>query len=201
MIVLPQSTLTSRIKKDDRLNVCADCGNVPHDVKLLTAQHRLQTTQHTRGGVVSTVWKTAVQIVSTLPAQAMGAQFAVFCPAGHAEPLVVCLSLLLIKSGDVESGRLIQVRQPHASKSGFSISATAKHGMKHILIRCNIIEHWVHLRCAGILLAQYTDTWTCHLHKESRLIIPSHPPIPCPGHPPTPHTPLQPKHRRIFLQD
>ena len=31
---------------------------------------------------------------------------------------------------------------------------------KQISIRCNRIEHWVHLRCAGIRLAQYTDTWT-----------------------------------------
>ena len=31
-----------------------------------------------------------------------------------------------------------------------------------ISIRCNRIEHWVHLRCAGIRLAQYTDSWTCH---------------------------------------
>ena len=37
------------------------------------------------------------------------------------------------------------------------------HGRKQISIRCNRIEHWVHLRCAGIRLAQYTDT--CHLYK------------------------------------
>ena len=40
---------------------------------------------------------------------------------------------------------------------------------------------WVHLRCAGILQARYTDTWTCHLHRESGLtthtdITPPHPP-------------------------
>ena len=43
------------------------------------------------------------------------------------------------------------------------------HVRKQISIRCNRIEHWVHLRCAGIRQAQYTDTWTCHLHRESRL--------------------------------
>ena len=32
-------------------------------------------------------------------------------------------------------------------------------------IRCNRIEHCVYLRCAGIRLAQYTETWTCHLNK------------------------------------
>ena len=31
------------------------------------------------------------------------------------------------------------------------------------------MENWVHLRCAGIRLADYTDTWICHLHKKSRL--------------------------------
>ena len=40
-----------------------------------------------------------------------------------------------------------------------------------ISIRCSRIEHWVHLRCAGIHQAKYTDTWTCHLHRESRLTL------------------------------
>ena len=69
-----------------------------------------------------------------------------------------------------------------------------------------MIEHWVHLRCAGIRQAQYTDTWTCHLHRESRLtphtdITPPHrsrtlskPPT---HSPPTPPTPPQPKHRHV----
>ena len=43
------------------------------------------------------------------------------------------------------------------------------HNRKQISIRCNRIEHWVHLRCASIRLAQYTDIWTCHIHKGSRL--------------------------------
>ena len=54
------------------------------------------------------------------------------------------------------------------------------HVRKQISIRCNRIEHWVHLRCAGIRQSQYTDTWTCHLHRESRL---------------TPHTDITPHHR------
>ena len=40
---------------------------------------------------------------------------------------------------------------------------------KQISIRDNMIEHWVHLRCAGIRLAQYTYSWTCHQHKKHRL--------------------------------
>ena len=77
---------------------------------------------------------------------------------------------------------------------------------KQILLRCNRIEHWVQLKCAGTRLAQYTYTWTCHQHRESRLtthtdITPSHPPRPWPKSPthspPTPPTPPQPKHRHI----
>ena len=41
------------------------------------------------------------------------------------------------------------------------------HVRKQISIRCNRIEHWVHLRCAGIRQAKYTDTWTCHLTQEN----------------------------------
>ena len=43
------------------------------------------------------------------------------------------------------------------------------HGRKQISIMCNKIEHWVRRRCAGIRQGKYTDTWTCHQHKESRL--------------------------------
>ena len=54
------------------------------------------------------------------------------------------------------------------------------HVRKQISIMCNRIEHWVHLRSSGIHQAQYTDTRTCHLHRESRLtthtyITPPHP--------------------------
>ena len=70
--------------------------------------------------------------------------------------------------------RLIQVQQPR------DIYHRQIHVRKQISIWCNRIEHWVHLMCAGIRLSQYTDTWTCHVHKESRLtthtdITPSHP--------------------------
>ena len=76
------------------------------------------------------------------------------------------------------------------------------HVMNQISIRCNRIEHCVHLRCADINEAQYTYTWTCHLHRESRLpyhITPSHPSrswYKTPTHStPTPPTPPLPKHR------
>ena len=63
--------------------------------------------------------------------------------------------------------------------------------MNHISIRCNKIEHWVHLRCASVRQTQYTDTWSCHLHREFRLT--SHrqntttPPDPGPSPLPTPN--------------
>ena len=54
------------------------------------------------------------------------------------------------------------------------------HVTKQMSIRCNRIEHGVHLRCADIRHEKYTDTWTCHIHRESRLtthtdITPPHP--------------------------
>ena len=49
-----------------------------------------------------------------------------------------------------------------------------------ISIRCNRIEHWMLLRCAGVRLAQYTTIWTCHQNKEPYSqhtdITPPHPP-------------------------
>ena len=62
----------------------------------------------------------------------------------------------------------------------------------------------MHLRCAGIRQPQYTDTWTCHLHRESGLtphtdVTPLQTQVqstyPLPPTPPTPPTPPQPKHR------
>ena len=92
-----------------------------------------------------------------------------FGQAGHADPLDGCRC----SSQTRVMSRLIQV-------------------MNQISIRCNRIEHWVHLRCAGIRQAQYTDTWTCYLHRGSRLapytdITPPHPSRPWFKPLPTPH--------------
>ena len=56
-----------------------------------------------------------------------------------------------------------------------------------------MIEHWVQLRCAGIHLAQYTYTWTCHIHKGSRLITHTDITQPHPPHSP----PTSPQRRHI----
>ena len=81
---------------------------------------------------------------------------------------------------------------------------------KQISKRCNRIEHWVHIRCASFSLAQYTDTWTCQLHKESRLTIHTYitltrppwpnPPNHCPPNTTATHTVT--RHTLpLFLQD
>ena len=68
------------------------------------------------------------------------------------------LALLLTKAGDVETnpGPTTLNKQVWIC----DICHEQIHVRKQISIRCNRIEHWVHLRCAGIRHAQYTDTWT-----------------------------------------
>ena len=101
----------------------------------------------------------AVQIVSNLSAPSNGGpiyRFWACRPCGPAG----WLALLLTTAGDVETN-------PGLNKKVWICDICHKqiHVRKQISIRCNMIEHWVHLRCAGIRQAQYTDTWTCHLHR------------------------------------
>ena len=96
----------------------------------------------------------------------MGARFTVFLACRPCGP-AGWLALLLTKAGDVETNP----GPTTLNKKVWICDICHKqiHVRKQISIRCNRIEHWVHLRCAGIRQAQYTDTWTCHLHRESRL--------------------------------
>ena len=73
------------------------------------------------------------------------------------------LALLLTKAGDVETNP----GPTTLNKKVWICDICHKqiHVRKHISIRCNRIDHWVHIRCAGIRQAQYTDTWTCHLYR------------------------------------
>ena len=111
------------------------------------------------------------------PAPEMGARFTVF-GACRSCGLARWLALLLTKAGDVETNP----GPTTLNKKVWICDICHKqiHARKQISIGCNRIEHWVHLRCAGICQAQYTDTWTCHLHRESRL---------------TPYTDITPPHR------
>ena len=119
----------------------------------------------------------AVQIVSNLPAPSNGGPIYHFWACRPCGP-AGWLALLLTKAGDVETNP----GPTTLNKKVWICDICHKqiHVRKQISIRCNRIEHWVHLRCAGIRQAQYTDTWTCHLHRESRL---------------TPHTDITPPHR------
>ena len=96
------------------------------------------------------------------PPPAMGARFTVFLACRPCGP-AGWLALLLTKAGDVETNP----GPTTLNKKVWICDICHKqiHVRKQISIRCNRIEHWVHLRCAGIRQAQYTDTWTCHLHR------------------------------------
>ena len=162
--------------------------------------HWLQTTQPTSGVAVTAESSCCANCVEPPRPQQWEPDLPFFVHAGHADPLDGwrCCSQKRVMS------RPIQVRQLQTIKSGFVISAIYKY-MSESTIRCNRIEH---LRCAGIRQAQYTDTWTCHLHRKSRLtphtdITPPHrsrplskPPTHSSPTPPTP-TPPQPKHRHM----
>ena len=120
----------------------------------------------------------------------MGPRFTIFWASQSCEP-ARWLSLLIIKVADVDtnSGPTITHKQVWIC----DICDKQIHGRKPISIRCNRIQHWVHR------LAQYTDTWTCHLHKGSRLtshtdITPPHPSRLC-SKPPTHFPPTPPQHK------
>ena len=118
----------------------------------------------------------AVQLVSNLPAPSNGGPIYLFwaCrpygPAGWP-------ALLLTKPGDVETNP----GPTTLNKRVWICDICHKqiHVRKQISKRCHRIEHWVHLRWAGIRQAQYTDIWIFHLYRESRL---------------TPHTDITPHH-------
>ena len=107
--------------------------------------------------------KLLCKLCRTSPPPAMGSRSTVFLACGPAG----WLALLLTKAGDVETNPGLTT----LNKKVWICDICHKqiHVRKQIFIRCNRIEHWVHLRCAGIRQAQYTDTWTCHLQRESRL--------------------------------
>ena len=139
------------------------------------------------------------KLCRTSPPPAMEAQFTFFVcrPCGSAG----WLALLLTKVGDVKTNPCPTT----LNKKVWICDICHKqiHVRKQISLRCNRIEHWVHLRCAGLCQAQYTDTWTCHLHRESRRtshtdITPPHRSRPW-SKPLThsPPTPPQAKHRRM----
>ena len=106
--------------------------------------------------------KLLCKLCRTLPLRTMGARFTIFCARRPCVP-AGWLALLLAKAGDVKTNP-----GPTTSNKRVwicDICYTQIHVRKQISIRCNRIEHWVHLRCAGFRQSQYTDTWTCHIHR------------------------------------
>ena len=85
-----------------------------------------------------------------LPHPVMGARFTIFWQAGKADTLDGRRCSL--KAGDVETN-------PTTNKQVWICDICHKqiHGRKQKSIRCNRIEHCVHLRCAGIRLAQISS--------------------------------------------
>ena len=143
--------------------------------------------------------KLLCKLCRTFPPPAMGAQFTVFLESRPCGP-AGWLALLLTKAGDVKTNP--GPTTSHKRACICDICYKQIHVRKQISIRCNRIEQLMHLSCAGIRQAQYTDTWTCHLHRESRLAPhrditpPLQTLVQAPTHsPPTPPTPPQPKHR------
>ena len=122
--------------------------------------------------------KLLCKIVSNFPAPSNGGPDLPFLGMPAMRTRYGWLALLLTKAGDVETNPGPTTLNKKVLIC--HICHKQMHVRKQISIRCNRIEHWVHLRCAGIRQAQYTDTWTCHLHRESRL---------------TPHTDIIPHHR------
>ena len=105
-----------------------------------------------------------VQIVSTPPIPSNGGRLPFFWasrPCGHAG----WLAMLLMKVGDVETNPAPTTI--HKQVWICDICHRQIQVRKQISIGCNRIEHWVHLRCAGIRLAQRIQTHNPHRHNTT----------------------------------
>ena len=130
---------------------------------LQTTQHTwLQTTQPTNGGAVTSVTNCCANCVEPSRPQQWGHDLPFIWTSRPCGP-AGWLALLLTKAGDVETNP----GPTTLNKRVWICDICYKqiHVMKQISIRYTRVEHWVHLRCADIRQAQYTDTWTCHLHR------------------------------------
>ena len=104
-----------------------------------------QTAQPTSGGAVTADTNGCANCVVASRPQQWGHVLPIFLASRPCGP-AGWLALLLIKDGDVETNP----GPTTTHKSGFPIYAINKYVRKQISIRCNRIEHCVHLRCTGI---------------------------------------------------
>ena len=116
--------------------------------------YRFQTTQHTCGGP----GKPCANCIDLSLPQEWGTDDHLWAsgPCGPAG----WVAMLLIKVVDVETNP--GPTTTHKQVWICDICHRQIQVRKQISIRCNMIEHWVHIRCAGICLAQYTNTWIFH---------------------------------------
>ena len=144
----PVEEVTAAIKGLKNGTATVPTGVVSEMIKVSDSkQHSLQAVE------LSGRLQTAVQIVSKPPAPNYGGQIYRFCASRQWGP-TGWLALLLTKAGDVETNP--GPTTTHKQVWICDICHKQIHGRKQISIRCNRIEQWVHLRCAGIRLAQYT---------------------------------------------
>ena len=108
-----------------------------------------------------------VHIVPITTPPAMGARLPFFWASWPGGP-AGWLAMLLIKSGDVETNP--GPTTTHKQVWICDICHRQIQVRKQISISCNRIEHWMYLRCAGIRLAHYTNTWTCHQHRHNTIL-------------------------------
>ena len=110
----------------------------------------LQTTHPTNSGAVTAFTNCCANCVEPL-----GDRFTVFWASRPCAP-AEWLALLLTKAGDVETNP----GPTTLNKRVWICDICHKqiHVRNQISIRCNMIEHRVHLRCAGIRQAQYRES-------------------------------------------
>ena len=116
---------------------------------------RLQTTQPTSGRYVTTVLASCcASCVETSLSQQL-------------QRTAGWQALLLIKMGDVETN--IGPKTIHTQLWICNIGHKQIHDKNQISIRCNRMRRYppstIFRYQTLIRLAQYSDTWTCHLHK------------------------------------
>ena len=124
------------------------CGHCPK-------RHRLQAVELSRR------LHTTVQIGSKPAGPSYGPDLPFFVASWPCVP-AGWLALFLIEAGDVETNP--GPTTTHKQIWIFDICHKQIHGRRQISIWGNRIEHWVHLSCASIRLAQYTDTWTIYTY-------------------------------------
>ena len=120
---------------------------------MLILRTRLQTTQPTSGGAVTADSSCCANCVGPPRPQQWVPDLPFFWACRPCGP-AGWLALLLTKAGDFETNP----GPTTLNKKVWICDICHKqiHVRKQISIRCNRIEHWVHLRCAGNRQAQYT---------------------------------------------